>query len=117
MLSGSHELSSPVRPWNRNGAHVFWVADFLRSLGNMGANRKSADFHRCSKLQLYPARPERPSYAAVNGRGVRLSYGDTNALTTDVTRAVTTAMEDAERSARGVMLCGGEKFFLQRRRS
>lgn len=42
---------------------------------------------------------------------VRLSSGDTNVLTTDVIGALSAALEDAERSAHGVMLCGGEKFF------
>jgi enoyl-CoA hydratase/carnithine racemase len=32
-------------------------------------------------------------------------------LTTDVIRALSAALEDAERAAQGVMLCGGEKFF------
>lgn len=42
---------------------------------------------------------------------VRLSCGVTNALTTDALRALSAALEDAARHARGVMLCGGEKFF------
>ena len=42
---------------------------------------------------------------------IRLSSGDTNVLTTDVLRSLSAALEDAERSACGVMLCGGEKFF------
>lgn len=42
---------------------------------------------------------------------IRLSCGDTNAFTTDVVRAVSCALEDAERDAQGVMLCGGDKFF------
>ena len=42
---------------------------------------------------------------------VRLSSGDTNVLTTDVIGALSAALEEAERSAHGVMLCGGEKFF------
>lgn len=39
---------------------------------------------------------------------IRLSGGGTNALKTDVVRAISSANEDAERSARGVMLCGGD---------
>ena len=42
---------------------------------------------------------------------LRLSSGDTNVLTTDVLSALLSALEDAERNARGVLLCGGEKFF------
>ncbi len=42
---------------------------------------------------------------------IRLSSGDTNVLTTDVIRDLSAALEDAEHSAQGVMLCGGEKFF------
>ncbi len=48
----------------------------------------------------------------VDGRvRIRLSRGDANALTTDVIQAVASALDDAERGARGVMLCGGDKFF------
>ncbi len=42
---------------------------------------------------------------------IRLSSGDTNVLTTDVICALSAALEDAERTTQGVMLCGGEKFF------
>ena len=42
---------------------------------------------------------------------IRLSCGDANALTTQVIRDLSARLEDAERSARGVMLCGGDKFF------
>jgi enoyl-CoA hydratase/carnithine racemase len=42
---------------------------------------------------------------------IRLSSGDTNMLTTDVISALSAALEDAERTAQEVMLCGGEKFF------
>jgi enoyl-CoA hydratase/carnithine racemase len=40
-----------------------------------------------------------------------LSCGVTNAFTTDVVSAISSAVEDAERSAQGMMLCGGDKFF------
>ena len=42
---------------------------------------------------------------------VRLSSGDTNTLTTAVIRELSSAIEAAGDSARGAMLCGGEKFF------
>jgi enoyl-CoA hydratase/carnithine racemase len=42
---------------------------------------------------------------------IRLSCGDANALTTDVIQAIASALDGAERTARGVMLCGGDKFF------
>ena len=42
---------------------------------------------------------------------LRLSRGAANALTTDVMRELTAAIEDARRLDRGVMLCGGDKFF------
>jgi enoyl-CoA hydratase/carnithine racemase len=42
---------------------------------------------------------------------IRLSCGDANALTTDVLRSVSKAIDDAEKTARGIMLCGGDKFF------
>ncbi len=42
---------------------------------------------------------------------LRLSSGDTNMLTTDVLTALLSSLEDAERNAKGVLLCGGEKFF------
>ena len=42
---------------------------------------------------------------------IRLSNGTTNALTTAVIRDLAYAVEDADREARGAMLCGGEKFF------
>lgn len=42
---------------------------------------------------------------------LRLASGETNVLTTDVIAALSAALAEAERSARGVMLCGGDKFF------
>ncbi len=42
---------------------------------------------------------------------IRLARGVTNALTTEVLQALAEALDDAERQARGVLLCGGEKFF------
>ena len=42
---------------------------------------------------------------------IRLSSGTANALTTDVIRDLAQAVADANRDARGVMLCGGDKFF------
>lgn len=42
---------------------------------------------------------------------IRLSRGATNALTTDMIQAVTSALDDAEQTVRGIMLCGGDKFF------
>lgn len=51
------------------------------------------------------------SEAADGCTRVRLSSGETNVLTTEVLRALASALDDAERTARGVMLCGGDKFF------
>ena len=42
---------------------------------------------------------------------IRLSCGDANALTTDVMRSIADSVEDAGQTARGIMLCGGDKFF------
>ena len=42
---------------------------------------------------------------------IRLSNGVTNVLTTEVVRALSAALADAELNARGVLLCGGDKFF------
>jgi enoyl-CoA hydratase/carnithine racemase len=42
---------------------------------------------------------------------IRLASGVTNALTTDMLQALALALADAERETRGVLLCGGEKFF------
>lgn len=42
---------------------------------------------------------------------VRLAAGDTNALTTTRVKALSSAIAEAQKSARGVLLCGGEKFF------
>ena len=42
---------------------------------------------------------------------IRLSNGATNNLTTGVLREVALALDEAEHSARGIMLCGGDKFF------
>lgn len=42
---------------------------------------------------------------------IRLSRGDANALTTELVRDVSSALDDAQSDAQGVMLCGGDKFF------
>ena len=42
---------------------------------------------------------------------LRLSNGATNNLTTEVLREVVLVLDEAEHSARGIMLCGGDKFF------
>ena len=42
---------------------------------------------------------------------IRLACGTANALTTAVIQDLAQAVEDANRDARGAMLCGGEKFF------
>ena len=42
---------------------------------------------------------------------IRLDCGDTNALTTQDFLEVTSAVEEVGRSARGALLCGGDKFF------
>ena len=42
---------------------------------------------------------------------VRLAAGDANALTTAVIRDLANAIEEAGCTARGTMLCGGDKFF------
>lgn len=42
---------------------------------------------------------------------LRLNRGVTNALTTELVRSVTDAVRNAPRDVRGVMLCGGDKFF------
>ena len=42
---------------------------------------------------------------------IRLSSGTANTLTTAVIQDLAHAVEDANREARGAMLCGGEKFF------
>ena len=42
---------------------------------------------------------------------VRLTNGDANLLTTGIIRELSSAVEEAGRSARGAMLCGGDKFF------
>ena len=42
---------------------------------------------------------------------IRLSSGTTNALTTVVIQDLAHAVDDANREARGAMLCGSEKFF------
>ena len=39
---------------------------------------------------------------------IRLSNGTANLLTTEVLRGVMLALDEAESSARGIMLCGGE---------
>ena len=42
---------------------------------------------------------------------IRLSSGTANTLTTAVIQDLAQAVEDANREARGAMLCGGQKFF------
>ena len=42
---------------------------------------------------------------------IRLSNGTANTLTTELLREVVLALDEAEISARGIMLCGGDKFF------
>jgi len=42
---------------------------------------------------------------------IRLACGETNLLTTDVLRELAEAISEAEGDCRGVLLCGGEKFF------
>jgi len=42
---------------------------------------------------------------------IRLSTGVTNSLNTEAIVALTAALQDAEQCAKGIMLCGGEKFF------
>ena len=42
---------------------------------------------------------------------IRLSSGTANVLTTAVIQDLAHAIEEANRDARGAMLCGGEKFF------
>ena len=42
---------------------------------------------------------------------IRLKNGTANALTTAVIQDLAHAVEDADREARGAMLCGGQKFF------
>ena len=42
---------------------------------------------------------------------IRISNGTPNLLTTEVLRDVMLALDEAESSARGIMLCGGDKFF------
>ena len=42
---------------------------------------------------------------------IRIAAGTANALTTAVIRDLARAMDEADRASRGVMLCGGEKFF------
>ena len=42
---------------------------------------------------------------------IRFNNGTANALTTAVIRDLAHAVDDANRDARGAMLCGGEKFF------
>jgi enoyl-CoA hydratase/carnithine racemase len=42
---------------------------------------------------------------------IRLSNGAANTQTTEVLREVTLALDEAETSARGIMLYGGDKFF------
>ena len=42
---------------------------------------------------------------------LRLSRGATNALTTDMLRELSAAVEDGRRQNRAILLCGGDKFF------
>lgn len=42
---------------------------------------------------------------------LRLTSGDTNMLTTDLLHELSAAIADAESNGRGILLCGGEKFF------
>ena len=42
---------------------------------------------------------------------IRVAAGETNALTTTVIRELGATVEEAGRTARGAMLCGGDKFF------
>ena len=42
---------------------------------------------------------------------IRLASGETNVLTTEMLGALSAALAEAEQSARGVMLYGGDKFF------
>ena len=42
---------------------------------------------------------------------IRLARGTTNALTTAVIQDLSRALAEADRDARGVMLCGGDRFF------
>lgn len=42
---------------------------------------------------------------------IRLTNGDANVITTDMLRAVSAAVDDAVTNTRGVLLCGGDKFF------
>ncbi|MDD9992738.1 MAG: enoyl-CoA hydratase/isomerase family protein, partial [Rhodospirillales bacterium] len=42
---------------------------------------------------------------------IRIACGTANALTTAVIQDLAHAVADANRNARGAMLCGGEKFF------
>ena len=42
---------------------------------------------------------------------IRLACGDANALTTAVIRDLSSSIEEAGRTGRGAMLCGGDKFF------
>lgn len=42
---------------------------------------------------------------------IRLTNGDTNTLTTPVIQELAAVIDDAERSSRGILLAGGDKFF------
>ena len=42
---------------------------------------------------------------------IRLECGETNVLTMDVLRELSEAIRDAETHGRGLLLCGGDKFF------
>lgn len=42
---------------------------------------------------------------------LRLCSGETNVLTTDLLEQLSAALDEAEGHARGILLCGGDKFF------
>lgn len=55
---------------------------------------------------------ETVQYENVEGYAhIRLSSGVANTLTTEVLQALSDAVERAESDAKGILLCGGEKFF------
>ena len=51
-------------------------------------------------------------YETVAGNAhIRLSNGITNTLTTNVLEELSEAIDRSESESRGILLCGGEKFF------
>ena len=42
---------------------------------------------------------------------IRLAAGVTNVLTRDMVTELSAAVREAQTNARGIMLCGGDKFF------